>query len=319
MKPAPPLSDLVRYRNELDAIDLVSVSAHLQHMLSGVVHAATENPHVRFKKNNSRVIGAQQVLTDAMENFCHSVSYLRRAVDELIEQQQPIYYERSRRLFTDEMKYETVDYILSRRLDIELADRDRLHAKILTYSDWRVPGMIIRPGAEPWIDHLVALDPLYVVDQHPDLLKPSQERFPAEYQRRMRCYVIDDRSDQAILSQLPSEQFGYVFAYNFFNFRPIELIERYLREIWQHLRPGGILLMTLNDCDWVHGAGLAERSFMCYTPGSRVRDQAQLQGYEVLEHYHGSADCAWLELRRPGTMASMRGAQTLAKIIPKSK
>jgi hypothetical protein len=319
VKSAPLLSDLVSYRNELSALMPTSMSARVQHTMGGMVHAATQNPLVRFKKYNARVESAQQELCNSLENFCNSVQMLQQAVDQLITDQEPIYYQRSRELFDIDMQYETAEYILSRRLDIDSEDHKRLLAKILGYSDWRVPGMIIRPGSESWIDHLVALDPLYIVDQHTDLLTPALQRFPPEYQRRMRPYVVTDRDRGEILSQLPAEQFGYVFAYNFFNFRPIELIQRWLEEIWTRLRSGGTLLLTFNDCDHAHGVALAERSFMCYTPGSRLIQLAQSQGYEILDHYRGGQNCAWLELRRPGKMRSMRGAQTLAKIIPRSK
>jgi hypothetical protein len=319
MKPVPLLSDLVGYRNRLDHLELDSVAARLLHNLDAVVHMATQDPAVRFKKNNSRVLAAHQDLITGLENFCGAITHLTQSVDDLIAQQQQPYYERSWRLFDQDMLYETPDYILSRQLSIEAQDRQILSARLLSYSDWRIPGLILRPGRTSWIDHLVALDPLYVADHHADLLSPAVEKFPPEYQRRMRPYVITDRSSDEIFKPLPNEQFGYVFAYNFFNFKPIELVERYLVEIWHKLRSGGTVLFTFNDCDWAHNVALAEKNYMCYTPGSRVIELARSQGYEILDHYRGGGDCAWLELKRPGKMRSMRGAQTLAKIIPRSK
>lgn len=319
MKPAPLLSELVDYRNRLDALELSSIVARWHHQLAKIVHVTTQDPQIRFKKPNSRIESSHLDLCNSLEGFMDSISNLRKTVCDLIEQQHALHLEQSTNFFNQQMQYESVEYILGRRLNINVEDRERLTAKILSYSDWRVPGMVIRPGAESWIDHLVALDPLYVIDQHQELLNPSLDRFPLEYRRRMRPYVVNDRTDNEILYQLPNEQFGYIFAYNFFNFRPMELIHRYLTELWHKLRPGGTLLFTFNDCDWPHNVALAESSFMCYTPGSLLIPYVQQQGYEIMDHYHGHADCAWLEIRRPGKMRSMRGAQTLAKIMPRSK
>lgn len=319
MKPAPLLSDLVAYQNRLAELDLGSVLARWNQDLARVMHTATGDPRVRFKKNNSRADSAMAVLQDSMQGFHTAIDQLRHSVSDLIVAQQQQYLESSQRLWDTDMRGETTDYILSRTLNTNDADRDRIKARILAYCDWRVPGLVVRPGRESWIDHLVALDPLYLVDQRLDLLAPALDRFPVEYRRRMRPYAVDDRSEDRIFWQLPSEQFGYIFAYNFLNFRPMNLITRYLQEWFDLLRPGGTVFFTFNDCDWSHNVALAERNFMCYTPGQWVRESAQASGYEILDHYHGAADCAWMELRRPGKMRSRRGAQTLAKIIPRSK
>jgi predicted methyltransferase len=42
-------------------------------------------------------------------------------------------------------------------------------------------------------------------------------------------------------SKLPDAQFGLVFAYNYFNFRPFEMMKKYFAEIYQKLKPGGML------------------------------------------------------------------------------
>lgn len=319
MKPAPLLSHLVAYKNRLDELALTDMIDRWSHELAKTFYVAVNDPVVRFKKNNARVEHALQSLNDSLTEYQGSVDQLKQSVDDLIKTQQQEYLARSYHLWDVEMRGETVQYILQRRLNIQDDDRELLTAKILNYNDWRVPGMVLRPGLESWIDHLVALDPLYVVDQHQELLIPSLDRFPAEYQRRMRPYVIDDRTTAEIFYQLPKSQFGYIFAYNFFNFRPFEILNRYLQELFELLRPGGTLFLTFNNCDRAHNVALVESSFMCYTPGAWVRESAQQIGYEVVDFYHGSADCAWIELRRPGKQRSMKGAQTLAKIFHRSK
>jgi hypothetical protein len=159
---------------------------------------------------------------------------------------------------------------------------------------------------------------LYLVDHNTELLAPAVAGFHEQYQRRLRLYTINDcNNNQAILSQLPNNQFGYVFAYNWFNFKPLQVIEQYLRELWHKVRPGGTVLMTFNDCDYAHGVALAERNFMCFTPGTRIMKAAETVGFDTLDRHRGLGDVAWLEFQKPGKIYSLRGGQTLAKIIEK--
>ena len=164
---------------------------------------------------------------------------------------------------------------------------------------------------------MVGLDPLYLVDTHYDLLTPCMEKYPEAYQRRLRPYVINERATVPILHKIPDNQFGACLVYNFFNFRPLEVIKRYLEEILQKLRPGGTLIMTINDCDRDKGVMLVEQHYTCYTPGYLIINLAQSLGYELVIKWHDDGPSTWIELKRPGDLTSLRGGQTLAKIMPK--
>ena len=76
--------------------------------------------------------------------------------------------------------------------------------------------------------------------------------------------------------------------------------------------------MTFNDCDRDKAVMLVERRYCCYTPGKLLIQLAKTLGYEVLFQWHDNGPSTWLELKRPGTLATLRGGQTLAKILPKS-
>jgi SAM-dependent methyltransferase len=177
--------------------------------------------------------------------------------------------------------------------------------------------MIIRPCASDFLENMVPLDPLYLVDTMQELLDPCVQQFTLDYQRRLRVYVVDDYKQPNPLEQLPNGQFGLIFAYNFLNYKPLSVIERYLREFAIKLRPGGHAVFTYNDCDRSQGVGLAEKNFMCYTPGAAVRQLVEQTGLLIEEHRLADYDLAWMDVRRPGEIKSYRGAQTLAKIMPK--
>lgn len=311
------LSDLVAYRNLLEEYSLTDIHQQSRSQLDAVMHQVVNNG-LQFKQF-SRELGQDAAAIDsAFVKFGTTINDIKQHLDVLIEQQYPDMFRESLRWFDHESIYETTDYVLNRRLHIDPSSQELLLGRILRYTDWRLPGLCFRPGVEKWIEHLVPLDPLYLVDYNSELLAPSVSGFNQQYQRRLRLYTIDDHNNnQAILSQLPNNQFGYVFAYNWFNFKPLEVIEQYLRELWYKVRPGGTVLMTFNDCDYAHGVALAERNFMCFTPGTRIMKAAETVGFDTLDRYRGQGDVAWLEFQKPGKIYSLRGGQTLAKIIEK--
>lgn len=309
------LSDLVYYRNTLDSIDINGVKhsalAELDHVRylvaeTGVdLHDFADSIRQRYSAAVQGIDGLAQILVD-----------LKSSIDQRIESCQDAYFQESTRLYEQEMCWETNDYILNRRLTIDDNSREILESRLRNATDWRIPGMILRPGEENFIESLVPMDPLYLVDHAQELLDPTLNQFNEVYRRRLRPYVIQE-SDLQIFHELPWEQFGFIFAYNFFNYKPYEVLQRYLRELFVLLRPGGVLLFTYNDCDRGHGVALAERSFMCYTPKNQLIRFAENVGFDLTHQHTGQNDLCWLEFKRPGKITTLRGNQPLAKIVRK--
>jgi hypothetical protein len=308
------LSELIDYLNLLQQQEHIPDYVTAVKQLQSIAHVV-ENHSLQLETFAVDLVSQVTEVETAFATVQATLSDLRSQLLQLIAHFEKAQYQESQRLYEQEMCYETVDYILNRRLAIDDDSNILLRSRLRNYTDWRLPGMIIRPGLENFIEDLVPLDPLYLVDQNLELLDPSIKAFTLEYQRRLRPYCINDYRDNKVLWQLPDNQFGFVFAYNYFNYKPIEVFARYLTEIFAKLRPGGVCLFTFNDCDWAQGAALSERSFMCYTPGHVVKSLAEQTGFEILYQHRGLGDLAWLEIRRPGEIESIRGGQSLAKII----
>jgi SAM-dependent methyltransferase len=311
------LSELVAYRNRLDGLGIDEIHNQARRQLDAVRHVVSEH-YIQLGSYSKNLDEKFSIVTDSFNQFDSVLTELKQELDVLIAEQQGSYFAESSRLFEQEMCWDTCEYILNRRLHIDDESNIVMLSRLRSYTDWRVPGMIMRPGTESFIEHLVPLDPLYIVDTHEDLITPSMDKFGEAYRARLRPYVITEDTGP-VLDQLPVGQFGLVFAYNFFNYRPIELIEKYLKEVFHRLRPGGVFIMTYNDCDQAHGVALAEASFMCYTPGSRIQTLAEQAGFEIIFRHTGLGDLTWVELQRPGDITSLRGGQPLAKIVAKPK
>lgn len=312
------LSEVVDYLNQLEQIELESACVNATQQLEAAMCVVADHS----MQQQHFTDGLQSNIADiknTLDKFKDTVEDIKNHLRKTIKQNEVAMYQESTRMYEEEMCFETNEYILDRRLAIDDDSNILLRSRLRNYGDWRLPGMIIRPGRESFIEELVPLDPLYLVDHHQELLDPSILKFTPEYQRRLRPYSIKEYHSNVILNLLPDAQFGLIFAYNYFNYKPVEVIDRYLQEVFQKLRPGGVFIFTFNDCERAHGVALAENHFMCYTPGHVIQSKAESAGYEVLHKHHGQGDLSWFELKKPGEIVSIRGGQSLARIVAISK
>jgi SAM-dependent methyltransferase len=310
------LSELVNYMNQLDVLSTVNTAQQTDQDLSKITHMVSTSA-IQLEQFSTELARRQTEVADSLRQYESDLDTFKQTLRELITVTEKPWFAESYRLYEQEMLHETAEYILDRRPEISANTEQFYRTRLTRHSSWHHAAMIIRPGRETFINDLLALDPLYLVDESHDLLQPAMSQFNEQYQQRLRPYTIQERSGEAILGQLPKSQFGLVFAYNFFNFRPFEVLRQYLTEIYQKLKPGGMLVMTFNDCDRAKAVMLVEQHFCCYTPGYLVRELAQTLGYEIAFSWTDQGPSTWLELRKPGEQHSLRGGQALAKIIPK--
>jgi hypothetical protein len=311
------LSDVVAYLNLLNSLDIASECSTAVSKLHHITHVVTE--HANQDQTASQSISQTfDDLSKTIAKFSGQIENLKQNLRQEIVQLEQEYLSNSLHVYREELKFNDADVILGRRMRIDSDDDIRLRTHLKNLTDWRMPGMIIRPGHETYIEDMVPLDPLYVVDHDPELIKPAINKFTPEYQRRLREYVINDWADGPVLGKLPNNQFGAIFAYHYFNHKPMPIICKFLDEFYEKLRPGGSVIMTYNNCDLAHGVIRSEHFWMLYTPRRLIEQYAVGLGFELTEAYDGKGDVSWLEFKKPGDLASIRGGQTLAKIVAKT-
>ena len=319
------LSELIAYRNHLSGFDVNTIQYTARHKLEEIVYNV-QNSVIQPRAFTQTLQEDQTRVITAFDHFSSTLVELISELDSMIETAEKTQYAESTRLYNEAVaRYGRLDeptnkkvnqQILDRRMPMTADVQQMISNRIKSYVDWKYPGLIIRPGVETFISDLVALDPLYLVDYSTELLQPALSTFPEEYQRRLRVYEQDPCSSN-VLNALPDNQFGMCLAFNFFEFTPLEVLEQYLKSIFNKLRPGGVLAMTFNDCDRAHCVALVEKNFCFYTPGNRVKTIAKSIGYRQLFSWTDMGNLTWLELRKPGELESIRGGQTLAKIVNK--
>lgn len=312
------LSDIVSYRNKIREYDLDPHIVDAVRYFNDIEHYVSSH-YLQFANNSENLKQNLQSVITSINNFNHDLAELEQHLTGVIESKEPEYYAESTRRYELEMIHDTPEWILNRKLPITDDDRIRLQGRLKLYTDWRLPGMIIRPGNEKFIEDLVPLDPLYLVDHDQQLLDPAMNQFLPEYQRRLRPYVVKELPNEPILGKLPDNQFGFIFAYNFFNFKPMEVVQRWLNECYSKLRPGGVMIFTFNDCDFDTCIRSTEQYYQTFTPGREVKNAIFRAGFEINYEWMKGSEVSWLEVKKLGEITSLRGGQSLAKIVARPK
>lgn len=309
------LSELVAYRNQLNRLHIDEARTRTNLDLSKIKHLVGSK---EFDPNNIKGLmeSKHTEIHEKYNEFVQLVEQAKQEAQQEIDLKEQYWLDETRRLYDQEMVYDTDEHILNRRPSLSQEHDNIIRARIKNFSNSLHPGMVIRPGIETFIQDMVSFDPLYLIDHNDNMLFPSTLEFPDQYRRRLRPYVVDERDlDNAILERLPNNQFAVCLAYNFFEFKPLPVIERWLEEIFAKLKPGGRLMMTFNDCDNEKAVRLAEQYYACYTPGRLVKAIAERIGYEIYFIWNDNLPTTWIELQKPGTLTTYRGGQALAKVV----
>jgi hypothetical protein len=310
------LSELVAYKNELDKLTSRTVQREIELGLGKITHLV-DTQSIQLGNFKQQLNSHCDDIYRNIDQFEVTLTELKKEIQTQIEIAEKPWFQESYRLYEQAIRNNSAEYILNRRPILTKDTENFLRARIQNYVDWQYPGMIIRPGLEKFIEDLVGYDPLYLVDQQHELLTPTINKFPEEYQSRLRLYTVKENIDSEILDKIPNNQFGFCLAYNFFEFKPFEIVKKYMAEVYQKLKPGGTFIMTFNDCSRDKAVMLVEQRYTCYTPGLLIKELATTIGYTQTFSWDNDGPTTWLELRKPGTLSSLRGGQHLAKIIHK--
>lgn len=185
-----------------------------------------------------------------------------------------------------------------------------LLARINLYSSWKYPALEIGCRDGFWTKYLVGADPLYVTDDFQEFLDKTNSKFFPEYQARLRKYLIKDKK----IDNLPINQFGFIFSFNYFNYLSLDSIKQFLLQAQNWLRPGGVMLFTYNNADLSASAGLAECFHMTYVPKSMLVPLIESLGFEIIDSIDILPSTSWIEIKRPGILATIKAHQVLGEI-----
>jgi hypothetical protein len=315
------LSELVAYKNQLDLLSIRptqdTTGQDLDRIMYTVDHSKLQmSDQLLAHKNN--LIQTFDLFEQELDSLKQQLSaMITKAEKPMFQQSYSLYEKLNTQINSDQLYQDNVEYVLNRQLEVAEENYQIFLARLMTYTNWQHAGMVLHPGKESFINHMVTNDPLYIVDENYDLIKPAINQFNEFYQSRLRISTVKEDASTPWLTKIPNGQLGLCLAYNFFNYKPFEIVKQYLTEIYQKLKPGGTLIMTFNDCDRSAAVGLVERFYAAYTPGNMLRGWAKHVGFKEVFCHHNDGPSTWIELQKPGELTSLRGGQALARILPK--
>jgi len=303
------LNELVRLRNQLaNALEITALNKELEKNYARLLNLITDiDEDVAYSITD--LAKNHKDIHLLLQRDCNQLNDLLSALQDKINHLSTHFFAENYQL---ELKYIDAQSIRQ----IRVINNDEEFEQILVQrinqcSNWQYPALEIgcRDGA--WTKLLVASDPLYISDVFEEFLESAVKQFPSLYQGRVRKYLIHDFYK---ISNLPKNQFGLIFSYNFFNYLSIDSIKQFLIQSMLWLRPGGSMIFTYNNADLPAAAAYAENYFMTYVPESVLVPIAESIGFETVYLYNREPAYSIIELRKPGELRSIKVGQTTGEI-----
>jgi len=200
--------------------------------------------------------------------------------------------------------------------DLLITIANRIHG----YCSWQYPALQIGCKSKFWTDYMVAADPLYLTNQHSDLMSDVVKNYTPEYQNRLRVYEIT--IDQ-LTAKLPLKQFSFVLAWEILNFATYDELLAVLTQAYYLLRPGGALMFSYNNCDIDTSAHLFEIQAMSFAQQSKLAKDIKKIGFELIAFQNHSTNhplythVSWCELRKHGVLSTVKAHQAMGRILGK--
>jgi SAM-dependent methyltransferase len=254
---------------------------------------------------------------NALLKYEQELSNFKKELDIVIESASPAYYQMSEEIFSNKADKDSDRYTADRYLFDAYIKYDNVAKEFKTrielYADWKHPGLFIRPEKGDFVDSMISNDPLYIVDEAKELLLMTMNRWTPEFQSRIRYGYISD-TGTSYLPNIPAGQIGLIVIFHFFNYKTLDTVKQYLKECYDLLKPGGAMIFTYNNCDLPDAVIQVEHAYQSYTPKSTLLAVIEGLGFEVLAEFDREPNVSWLEIKKPGTLTSLRGGQALAQI-----
>lgn len=310
------LSELVKLNRSLNAVFPSDYEQPLNRSLSSMIESF-HNEEKLSKIFTDDIKISQEKINDEFANIRNQINDYKNYIQSCIQQQESEYYKISDQIYNDGL-HDDANYILTRRKQsLTFSDEDNKNlfiSRLGMYNSWKYPALEIRPAFGEMTDFIKGCDPLYIADVDDSFFAEVQKKWNPIYQRRLRYYTFNE-SNETALHELPDSQFGLIMSVDYFNFKPVYIIEKFLNEFYSKLRPGGIVMFTYNNCDLPYAVRNVENRFCCYTPGRVVKQLAEQAGFEILKSFDRLENVSWLELKKPGKISTLRGGQTLGEIL----
>lgn len=309
------VSDLIRYRNDvLAAVNQIDLSPAMLNIHTMLTQLEGSHPHGigdnKIQQAKARfaelVVKSQEVNSD----ISSIVFDINNAIDQL-----------SLELFPDTNIEFFHNYYGAFEFDISSEITSTVTANIHHNANFHFPALQLGCSeySKQLTHELVANDPLYLCDFKSENVEDVAGQFNEIYYKRLRRYPIENHD----LSQLPQNQFGFIFSWMLFNYTNLTCIQEYLKKTIALLRPGGRFLFSYNNCDILESCLLAEQRGMSYVSKRNLLKVCRDVGYEIVYEYDLPNNnstvpyISWIEIKKPGELDTIKRRQVIGAIHQK--
>lgn len=314
------LRNIIKYKQLIASLDDIGLRKNINTQLTDVLtdlnthEFDTDNLKEHIEGNHLEVLKNLEDMSDNLNKFREK---LQQAVDEL---EKP-YYEKSEHIYNmsfTQSTQEKMDRHLFNDLLANESSSKLLYDRLASYVGVQYPALQLGPGYGEITNQLVSCTPLYLMDNSDDMFKAIKGWREPAYQRRLRYYIADDTNTNP-LHELPQNQLGLIVAVNWFNFKPVKVIKKYLESMMKALRPGGVVVFTYNNCNYPKGVDKVDEMYYCYTTDTEIKQMCVQLGYDIITGFDKGYDeldmgISWLEIKKPGTRNSIRLKETMGMI-----
>lgn len=313
------LTDLIKLKNRLQSVSLSDIRFSLDTVDGSISQILNLSPHPDYASDISNIIQKLDQIENLLENIDISIPNIIKKVESEINEITQNYHKRGYIINGAVASDQIPPYI--ERSFRQLPMRDQTRAELIirmrSYTDWKYPALEIGPGDGIWTDHLVAADPLYIVDIHEEYLTNTVNKFNGVYQKRIRPYLTGGwaRRDEFDYSMLPKNQFGFIFSWNVFNYFPLHETQTVLSQCFDLLRPGGIMMFSFNNCDFPIQAEYVEAGTRSWMTSELLVSTCRNLGFNIIKIENPEETISWIEIKKPGDLKTIKSHQVLGRII----
>jgi hypothetical protein len=314
------LQDIVRYRAMVDSIDMDTIRRDINNTLSSVCNDLAIN-NFDTESLKDRMLHSQLKVLNNLEDMALDLNTFKEEINKHVKQIENPYYEKSKEIYKKRTLMSPMDK-LSQLKNKDLLFHEDTTKLLINAITIKISNQYaccqLAPGYGNITKHLVHGTPLYIVEEDKEASVVNTDFFNQIMTNRIAWYEMND-ADEEILAVLPQEQIGCFVVIDYFNFKSEDIIEKYLKSIYNCLRPGGTVIFTFNNCDYPNAIDKVDEMYYCYTTGTQMKKICSSIGFEILRLTAIGYDeldngISWLEIKKPGELNTIRSAQGLAEI-----
>ena len=183
------LRDLIKYNQLVNNLDDKGMRANISSQLSALDRDLSTHAF-DIGDIKEKIVGEHLAVMKHLENISDNLKMFRKNIADSVKNLEKPYFKLSNEIYKTYCK-QSPENKLDRFLFHNLLHNDKtrklLHDRIRLYIKFEYPAMQIGPADGQFTEDLIAMDPLYIVDEHEIMFKHVKKLWTKQFQTRKQC------------------------------------------------------------------------------------------------------------------------------------